>query len=407
MRNSARDRLAVVGLVAAVAVVVAGVAISAPVGRVDHTTAQPFEVSDTSPEQVPARLAPVGSFADVSDAFTPKPLVVDGMLIVPQEHGVLGVDPETGETKWVYEREDVRLCSVSTSFSAVQAVFRGPAGCGEVTSLSAQTGQYKATRSAHNADEVAPVISNDQVGTVSPRWVELWRSDLVRTMAYGTDEAPQEPDMQPHPNCEITAALARQSNVAVSERCPEDPQTSHVRVMKAVPEDARKPELTVEIDLKGQGHVVAISATHTAVYLNEPAPRLYSFDEDGELVADREVEPAPNGGEVDGLPVRYQYIADLPHHMSWFDGARLYLFEPSELQVTAVFEDAIGTGAAFGDKLLYPTREGIAVADWSTGEVERTIPVDRGAVSGPVSLAVVGSIVVEQRPGELVALAAA
>src|SRR5699024_11646579 len=51
--------------------------------------------------------------------------------------------------------------------------------------------------------------------------------------------------------------------------------------------------------------------------------------------------------------------ADLPHHMTWFDGERLYLFTPTALRVTQVIEQAIGTGVSAGDKALVPTSEGI------------------------------------------------
>ncbi|PRQ11464.1 hypothetical protein C1Y63_06365 [Corynebacterium sp. 13CS0277] len=403
LRNTARDRKAALAIAAVCAVAVAGVAVSAPIHRVTHTVAEAPASLPAEAAAVPGAVVEAWSQEDTSAAFTPKPLPVDGVVAIPQGTGVIAVDPATGEVRWRYERRGMPLCSLSTSFGAVQAVFEGREGCGEVTSLAAQTGQYRATRAARNAESVAPVISNDSVGTVSPHWVELWRSDLVRTLEYGTNEVPQEPGMQPHEGCEITAALTRKGNVAVSERCPEDPETSHVRLMKAVPEDSRKPELSIEIDLKGQGHVVAISETHSAVYLESPSPRLYSFDAEGTLVGDRAVAPAPNDAQVEGRPAMYQYIADLPHHMSWFDGERLYLFDPETLEVAQVFEGAIGTGAAMAGRLLVPVADGIAVANWSTGEVERVIPVTRDS-TGPVSLAVVGDTILEQRDIELVAL---
>lgn len=90
--------------------------------------------------------------------------------------------------------------------------------------------------------------------------------------------------------------------------------------------------------------------------------------------------------------------------MTWFDGERLYLFTPTALRVTQVIEQAIGTGVSAGDKALVPTREGIDVIDWTTGDVQRSIPVDREGYAGEVYLAIADGNIVEARDGELVAL---
>ena len=92
--------------------------------------------------------------------------------------------------------------------------------------------------------------------------------------------------------------------------------------------------------------------------------------------------------------------------MSWFDGHRLHLLTPTDLRVDHVFEEAVGTGAAIADRLLFPTVEGVAVADWVSGTVEKVIPVDRGGYTGMIALDVVGGMVVEKRAGEIVGLAA-
>ena len=82
------------------------------------------------------------------------------------------------------------------------------------------------------------------------------------------------------------------------------------------------------------------------------------------------------------------------------------MFTPTTLKVDHVLEDAIGTGVAVGDRLLMPTDEGIAVVNWSTGETERSIPVDRGDYEGPVFLTQSGTTIVEQRGDTAVGLSA-
>ena len=69
-----------------------------------------------------------------------------------------------------------------------------------------------------------------------------------------------------------------------------------------------------------------------------------------------------------------------------------------------MFEDAIGTGVAMGGLLLYPTAEGWNLANWDTGEITRSVAIDRAGYTGSVSLATSGDAVVEKRGTELVAL---
>ena len=82
------------------------------------------------------------------------------------------------------------------------------------------------------------------------------------------------------------------------------------------------------------------------------------------------------------------------------------MFTPTELRVDHIVDGALGTGVAVDDRLLVPTAEGIAVVNWSSGEVERTIDVDREGYSGPVSLTLAGTAIVEQRGSTAVALTA-
>ena len=129
-----------------------------------------------------------------------------------------------------------------------------------------------------------------------------------------------------------------------------------------------------------------------------------SYNFDGETIASTEVEPSK--ALTDASAPFAPAIADLPHNMTWFDGERLYLFTPTELRVDHIVDGALGTGVAVDDRLLVPTAEGIAVVNWSSGEVERTIDVDREGYSGPVSLTLAGTAIVEQRGSTAVALTA-
>ena len=150
--------------------------------------------------------------------------------------------------------------------------------------------------------------------------------------------------------------------------------------------------------------LVAVGQESAAVYQPGEKPRIESYDKSGNTIASTEVAASP---DVTNASTPYApATADLPHHMSWFDGERLYLFTPSELKVDHVLEDAIGTGVALGERLLMPTEKGIAVVDWSTGKTERTIKIDRGGYTGPVFLTIAGTTIVEQRGETAVGLTA-
>ena len=171
------------------------------------------------------------------------PLVVNGLIITYNDHTITATTPE-GDTAWTYTR-DKELCTLAGAWDKVVADYRGNGGCGDVVGIDAKTGEYASTRSAPGPDQVANVSSNDRVGYVSSQHVELWRSDLVRTVEYGTIEAPQEPDMQPN-ECPITSALTRTELLAVTEVCDGG---TFLRFQNATPEDSRSPEMNGSVEL--------------------------------------------------------------------------------------------------------------------------------------------------------------
>lgn len=319
-----------------------------------------------------------------------RPVTIDGIVVGVDGGAVTALDPATGEKVWSYTR-DLEVCSLAASFHAVVITYRNSAGCGDVTAINATSGTYSATRSAEAPNNVWAISSNDAVGTYNEERLELWRSDMVRTVEYGDKPIKAEPNLQPHEDCTIQSAGTRKELVAVVETCPE----TMLRYQKRVPEDSREPKITRDINIPGtDAQLVAVGQTGAAVYVAQPTPRILSYVTEHPVVKEVDRAPLPDSREM----------ADLPHHMTWFDGARLYLLKPEDLSVTHVLPDALGTGTAVGDRLLYPTAQGIAVANWGTGEIEYTIPVDRGGYTGRVSVALAGDTIVEKRGEQLVGL---
>lgn len=393
-----RGDLIATGVIAAVSVIALLIAfITAPI-RQDHLTPAAEEIPNGGMLAIaPQSLTEGAQLHD--DAPSPHPLTVAGLIVTyDKSSGAISAFTPDGEEKWSYTRKP-ELCGMASAWDEVVAVYRTNIGCGDVVSIKASTGQYSHTRSAIAPDEVEIISSNDRIGYVAPARTEIWRSDLVRTVEYGEVEAPQEPDFQPNEACTRTSALTRKEFYAVTEKCDDG---SWLRMQKATPEDSRKPEITQSVQITDGSYLVAVSEDAAAVY-DPTSSKVASFNQDGNELANAQV---PQSDLLSASPtgVANPEVADLPHHMSYFDGENLMLLAPANLAVTTIFPDAVGTGFGAGDRLIYPTPQGIAVANWDTNTIDRVIPVDRHGYSGPVSISSAGATVVEKRGTDIAVL---
>lgn len=402
-----RNRIASAALVTATAVTLAATWYAAPVRQVEHTVAASDSASESTVSEslsVPPRTATQLWTEQTRPIGLPNPLVVSGVLILPEENGVRAVDPTTGKELWHYLR-DRTLCAATTSEQLVVLTFTGPSGCSETVSLRPESGEYRATRRSSDINDVVPIRSNSYSGVYSHNYLELWRDDLVRVIEYGTVPAPQEPDLQPHPDCSIESAATRVELLAVVNDCTGE---RHLVIQDANPEESRQPEIHSDTVLNGAGagsgstQIVAIGESAAAV-LNGDVVTSYSKS-GKELSASniREEAAKANHGEVAPRPGTPRPVtADLPHHMTWYSPYGLVGFDPSRLGVRFVFPQAIGTGVAIGGRLVFPTSTGLAIANWDTGEVEREVPLQRSlpaeslATKNPVTLSVTGNTLIE------------
>lgn len=342
--------------------------------------------------------------------------MADGVVSVDGNR-VSVLDVSDGHELWSYSR-DRTLCAVTGGWSRVITVYRGPKGCGEATSLDLTTGRYIDTRSALAPHEVVSFRSLDHVGLLGTDRVELWRSDLVRTVEVGHTETTVNPGVQPTDGCRFTSALTRKALLAVTMDCPDTAGGNRtVSLLDADPEDSGEPDITHDFTVPAGSELVAVAQQAALIYVpgdgvrardsaDDTGSRFQLLRSDGTF-AQYPADPAPvlaaanhGTGEL-FLPE----TADLPHHMTWFDGQRVTAFSPTDLEPRFAVP-ALGTGAALGGRLLLPVTDGIAVIDWSDGRVEKIIPVDRGDWSGPVTLRVQGDAVIEQRGDTLVGLTA-
>lgn len=406
LRSTKADWLAVGTISAVCAIAIGGAAITAPIRKAELTPAvdAASDAEAQTLDSVPESLSKSFTLPNSMVPGQSRAVSTKGLLIT-HEGDTLRAADAYGGTVWTYQRRDADLCSLGTAWNKIVATYDVGNGCGDVVAIDAVTGQYSDTRSARNSEQVIPIVSNDRVGTVSAERVELWRSDLVRTVEYGDVDAKQEPNLQPHEDCAVTSALTRTETMAVTESCPDSPDSTWLRIQNATPEDARSPEISKDIEINNPGaRLIAYGQEAAAVFLPGDAPRIVSYNFEGDKLSSTDVEPSK--AITNSASPFAPAISDLPHHMTWFDGERLYLFTPTELKVDHVLEQAVGTGIAVGERLLVPTEEGIDVVDWATGQTERSIPVDRDGYTGPISLTLAGTAIIEQRGNTAVALTA-
>ena len=142
-----------------------------------------------------------------------------------------GHDAATGDVAWSYHR-DLALCTVGAGFPGTDdgdghalALYAGRTGwCSELTALHPSSG----TRAdASNPDMRPGVATARRRLATSPRpaptYLEVWRSDLVRTLEYGDVPTPVQPGKQPRPECTYGSTAVSSDRIGVIERCPDAP----------------------------------------------------------------------------------------------------------------------------------------------------------------------------------------
>ncbi|BBX17889.1 hypothetical protein CRI77_16455 [Mycolicibacterium duvalii] len=389
---------------AAIAAVVALVAVAvwwnsdarATVSRPAVAPVPSLEPAETVPDTLTQRWS-------APSPTTTRPLVVAGAVVTGDGQTVQGRDPATGDTVWTYAR-DRQLCGVTWVYDYAVAVYPDSRGCGQVSTVDAETGTRGPARSSYADDQVELSTDGTTVLSAGPTRLEMWRSDMVRMLSYGALDAPIKPDVPATPLCRLVSAAASSSAVSVLEACGNQADLRLTLLRPSDEEDVPEVQYVQQNGVpEGSGaRVVAVAGTTTAVYVSTPAPRVDIIDDTGTTIAST-VVPSPATPEATA-----SRVGDL---ITWWTGDTLMVFSGDDLQykysVAAADGNApIGPATIMAGRLLVPVTGGYDVFDPQTGAGERHIPLQRPAmdVAGPVVPAVAGSMLLEQRGGELVAL---
>jgi hypothetical protein len=324
---------------------------------------------------------------------------------------VAGHDALTGEVRWTYTR-DIPLCTVGAGFpdhdgGRALALYRNGTWCSELTSLNPDTG----TRDRQRNPDVHPgtrlLEGGSLVTATGPTYLEVFRSDLVRTVEYGDVPTPRQVGRQPRPDCESTGFAATSGRVAVLQHCPNE-ATDRLTVLVPDGAEADKPqeEFSVPLTVSGasvsNATLVAVSEDRVAVALPDP-PRLEVLDRSGAQVGLVGLDvPAPDVARppVTGVSV----VTGDDAHVYWWTGSRTVALDSLDLTPDWTFPDTLGPAVDYANGLLVPVPAGLAVVAPATGRTERTLPVARADTHGAVVPAVEGEILLEQRGTDVVAL---
>lgn len=357
----------------------------------------------TPAREVPATLTQLWTAAS---AATTAPVVVSGTIATGNGRRVDGRDPATGQTRWSYSR-DADLCGLSWIYRYAVAVYKDDRGCGQVSTLDGSTGRRGAARSSYADPRVR--LSSDGMTVLSrgDTRLELWRSDMVRMLAYGETDARVKPSSRGlHSGCRLISAAASSSTVSVLESCANQADLRLVLLRPGKEDDEPAQHAVSEPGVRADSgaRVIAVRENNTAVYVPLPQPRVDVLDETGTVVSSTLLPKPPSPAAVSSLA---------GNSVTWWTGDSVMVFDATSLTpryTIAAGETTapLGPCAMMAGKLLVPVTGAIGVYDQLSGANERYIPVNRAPNTPqpgvPVVPAVSGSHVFEQRGNTVVAL---
>ncbi|BBZ45478.1 Rv3212 family protein [Mycobacterium parmense] len=357
-----------------------------------------------APNPTPAREVPAAlkQLWTASSPATTAPVVVGGLVATGGGRRVDGRDPGTGQSRWSYSR-DTDLCGVSWLYRYAVAVYRDDRGCGQVSTIEGATGRRGPARSGYADPRVRLSSDGTTVLSVGDTRLELWRSDMVRMLAYGETDARVKPSARGlHSGCRLLSAAASSSAVSVLESCADQADVRLVLLRPGKEDDEPEQRALAEPGIRPDSgaRVLTVFANNTAVYLPTPQPRVEVVDETGATVSST-LLPKP--------PSKSAAVSQAGNVVTWWTGDSVMVFDAANLTprytIAAGGSTApLGPGTMMAGRLLVPVTGAIGVYDPVSGANERYIPVNRAPTSAAVVPTVSGSKVFEQRGDTVVAL---
>jgi hypothetical protein len=289
-------------------------------------------------------------------------------VIVATSHRLEGRDPETGTTRWFYERRNATLCSWTTQDGQVFAAFRKGKGCRDLVSLNAGTGARTWYRSGElDADISLTAMPSVLIASNSRALVAYDTGGSLSRWVYGKS------------GCTLSAPVPGELGIGVLATCGGvAPQLVLIDAFSgkerfkpvSAGADARLLSATQSVAVLSGG-----AAQPTLTLYGQAGTRLSSFS-DERLRYD---DPARAGGAVySGLIVGWtgRTVFAVP------------IGAPSGLLWTVPGTGPAGAGS--GDAVV-GTEGGFAEVELASGKVTRTVTAAHG---GTTTVSRVGGLLV-------------
>lgn len=378
------------------------------------------------------------------DEFTGAPLVSRGSAITKNGDTLNARNAGMGTVNWSYSRPEA-LCAAAVYSERLAAVYDGPGGCGQVTGINPQKGTYENTRWSVVDDSLTTWSTWNYMLVYGPSRVEIWRSDLVRTLEYGRVDAPSEKVAQPRKGCDIKSAGLNEKQAVVVERCPEENQ-DRFTFMKINPKDSRKPQNVrsenVDADeihvfgmTTGSGPTLAEirQDDKTSNKEEEKSEEEKKSNDDSQDKAGSALALVKRGEKwtverfdgptnstvltkLDGAPKFMptpDYVTADSWSVRWFDGSVVRAYSVTDGDEMWTNDKALGPGTLLGrgvggpdqntqfPSTYLPTATGIEIVDSKLGTSKRQFQVNREGTFEFIGMAQIGDIVVERRGNKL------
>lgn len=406
IRPERRRRSDVIVAVVLALVLVGGAIVMWRLSPEARTTSDVATAPIPAPPQAGALPAGFAEAWRASSGATPAPVVAGPAVVTADGSTVTGRDARTGAAAWSYTR-DLRLCSVSAGYSGLDdgvgraiALYEGHTGwCSELTEMRPDTGARTGARNPDMRPGTRLVANSTLIAGMTPTYLEVIRTPLVETLAYGDLPTPVQP-AKARKGCTFGSTALTTGRVSLIERCPGE-KADRLTVLLSDPED-KAPEI-FSVLLPGAGAtLVALTPDRAAVALPNPA-RLLVFDQNGGQIGTYPLDvPAADlaADPPGGIPA---VQSDGPH-LFWWTGTRTVALNSQDLTPLWIFPFALGPAAPYGNNVLVPVPGGLADVDPAHGDVRRVIPVERADRNAPVRIAALGDVLIEQRGNEVVGL---
>ncbi|MTD13687.1 hypothetical protein GIS00_06990 [Nakamurella sp. YIM 132087] len=418
------------------------------------------EKAPSTATDVPTRLTE--RWSAPTDAGLGAVVSPSGVVVTTTEHEITGLDAVTGEQRWSYSRSNRPLCAVgSGDLSAngggvrgIATVWESNGYCSQVMTFDADTGERSKVRTAPNQVGGSLVFGGGSAGWVGSDLLEVWRNDLVRTMQYGVQPNPTNPDSR-HTGCVFTDMAIADLQFGTIEHC--EAQGPNARIVLNFDEpkgkkdgwDEYRSDPRMDVDTGSTAAlIVGITQDRVAVLVSSPEPAVVLYDAAGTEISRSPVDiPAADieNTAATGTPTPYRRTDTTRY--SLIGSTLLAVTEetvqtappatalttpttstetssdassspssseaPADVSVTSlrvafVSAGAIGLPAVVDEQLVVPVTGGLSVMSAETGSSQldpaREIPVDRAGWTGRVDAGAVGSMIVETRGGTVVAL---